>query len=183
MFSLFRSQPYFVVAADDEYHDQEKTGEPARPVVWSSTLRRGTNPWLWVLMFCALIGISATATFRFTQGAAKTCPTNPQCFRPEIRREWRTLSRADRNEYIAAVQCLATLPSKVHNNGSLYDDFPRVHQVTAPTAHKAAPFLPWHRYFVHAYEAALKNQCGYTGYVPYVFCLFQVSYFLDYTLT
>lgn len=30
-------------------------------------------------------------------------------------------------------------------------------------AHDAAPFLPWHRYFIHLYELALREDCGYNG--------------------
>lgn len=30
-------------------------------------------------------------------------------------------------------------------------------------AHDAAPFLPWHRYFIHLYELALRESCGYEG--------------------
>ena len=50
------------------------------------------------------------------------------CVRPAVRREWRTLSETDKQEYITAVQCLATKPSKLRNNGTLYDDFPQVHK-------------------------------------------------------
>lgn len=32
--------------------------------------------------------------------------------------------------------------------------------------HDAAPFLAWHRYFVHIYESALKDECGYTASMP-----------------
>ncbi|KAF2869473.1 hypothetical protein BDV95DRAFT_547863 [Massariosphaeria phaeospora] len=114
--------------------------------------------------------MAVLAAVKSAQGAAKVCPSfvGPTCSRPAaVRREWRTMARAERNDYIAAVQCLTTQPSRVYTNGSLYDDFPRVHQATAPTAHKAAPFLPWHRYFVHAYETALKETCGYAGVIPY----------------
>ncbi|KAJ6109988.1 hypothetical protein N7486_002223 [Penicillium sp. IBT 16267x] len=34
-------------------------------------------------------------------------------------------------------------------------------------SHDAAPFLPWHRYFIYAYEKALKDHCGYKGTLPY----------------
>jgi tyrosinase len=34
-------------------------------------------------------------------------------------------------------------------------------------AHDAAPFLPWHRYFIHVYELALRQECGYTGHLAY----------------
>lgn len=177
MFSFFRSQPHYVVVADGEYRDEDKTSEPPQPVMWSSVSRGRISPWAWALGVCALVGIGVTSTLAAVKSAqaagAKMCPStgSPACSRPTIRREWRTLAHTDRNAYIAAVQCLALQPSKVHTNGSLYDDFPRVHQATAPTAHKAAPFLPWHRYFVHAYETALKEQCRYLGAIPYVFLL------------
>jgi len=29
-----------------------------------------------------------------------------------------------------------------------------------------ANFLHWHRYFIYAYETALRNECGYKGYQP-----------------
>jgi tyrosinase len=28
-------------------------------------------------------------------------------------------------------------------------------------------FLSWHRYYIWAYEQALRNECGYKGYLPY----------------
>lgn len=31
---------------------------------------------------------------------------------------------------------------------------------------KQANFLSWHRYFVHTFETALRDECGYTGYQP-----------------
>lgn len=54
---------------------------------------------------------------------------NPQafCARPSIRREWRTLSRSDQSQYIAAVQCLRNKPSQLGLNHTLYDDFPWTH--------------------------------------------------------
>ena len=36
-----------------------------------------------------------------------------------------------------------------------------------PTIHATANFLHWHRYFVWAYETALRTECAYTGYQPY----------------
>jgi len=35
------------------------------------------------------------------------------------------------------------------------------------TVHGNPSFLPWHRYFVHVYEKALQQQCGYTGAAMY----------------
>ena len=50
-----------------------------------------------------------------------TCRTAP------IRREWRSLSHREKNEYINAVLCLRTKASKIREEGLLYDDFPFVH--------------------------------------------------------
>ena len=50
------------------------------------------------------------------------------CQQPTTRREWRTLSKPERFDYVTAVKCLATKPSKLRNNGTLYDDFPWVHK-------------------------------------------------------
>ncbi|PBP21500.1 hypothetical protein BUE80_DR007716 [Diplocarpon rosae] len=35
------------------------------------------------------------------------------------------------------------------------------------TIHYTGNFLAWHRYFVWAYETALRDECGYDGYQPY----------------
>ena len=35
-------------------------------------------------------------------------------------------------------------------------------------AHDAAPFLAWHRYLIHVYENALREECQYRGYLTYV---------------
>jgi tyrosinase len=36
------------------------------------------------------------------------------------------------------------------------------------SVHGAAPFLAWHRYFLHIYEQALKEECGYQSHMVYV---------------
>ncbi|KAM5344156.1 hypothetical protein ACJ41O_012693 [Fusarium nematophilum] len=74
------------------------------------------------------------------------------------RREWSDLSVKEREDYTDAVLCLQSLPPKsssadVPGARSRYDDF--------------ANFLAWHRYFVWAYEQALRNECGYKGAHPY----------------
>ncbi|KAL2217410.1 hypothetical protein M432DRAFT_516476, partial [Thermoascus aurantiacus ATCC 26904] len=89
------------------------------------------------------------------------------CKTPYTRREWRSLSREEKKEYIEAVQCLRRLPSRLGLNQSLYHDFPYVHSRTGNDAHGKAAFLAWHRYFLHIYEKALRNQCGYPGHLTY----------------
>lgn len=38
------------------------------------------------------------------------------------------------------------------------------------TVHVTGNFLGWHRHYIWSYEQALRNECGYTGYLP-VRCL------------
>ncbi|KXJ87917.1 hypothetical protein Micbo1qcDRAFT_178566 [Microdochium bolleyi] len=85
------------------------------------------------------------------------------CVSPTKRVEWRELSAADQEGYIAAVKCLTTKPSRIGlEKSTLYDDFPYVHFQLSNYIHGGAPFLPWHRYFTHVYFEALA-ECGYTG--------------------
>ena len=89
-----------------------------------------------------------------------------------IRREWTDLSVAEREEYIAAVKCLQSAPSKssskeIPGARSRFDDFVAVHIQQTDSIHNTANFLSWHRYFVFTYEKALREECGYTGYHPY----------------
>ncbi|EOO04223.1 putative tyrosinase central domain-containing protein [Phaeoacremonium minimum UCRPA7] len=89
-----------------------------------------------------------------------------------IRKEWTDLSVAQREEYIAAVKCLQSAPSKssateIPGARSRFDDFVAVHIQQTDSIHNTANFLSWHRYFVFTYEKALREECGYTGYHPY----------------
>ncbi|KAI0436029.1 putative tyrosinase [Xylaria telfairii] len=88
------------------------------------------------------------------------------CRQPAIRREWRAMSGKERLEYLRAVKCLSSIPSTVCN-GSLHDEFPFIHRRVGDYSHEAAPFLPWHRYFIHIYEKTLKQHCQYHGTLPY----------------
>lgn len=54
-------------------------------------------------------------------------PSSAVCKNPPLRREWRSLDRAEKHDYIEAVKCLKTVPSQVGENQTLYDDFPWVH--------------------------------------------------------
>ncbi|CAI4219580.1 unnamed protein product [Parascedosporium putredinis] len=90
----------------------------------------------------------------------------------KVRREWRTLTSAQRKQYIASVKCLQTKPSFFDPNiipaaKSLFDDFVGVHVFQTGSIHLTATFLTWHRYFVYTYETKLREECGYTGPLPY----------------
>ncbi|KAH8817799.1 monooxygenase [Flagelloscypha sp. PMI_526] len=87
-----------------------------------------------------------------------------------VRKEWRSLSADEQSEYIRAVTCLTQAPSKMDasaNSTVLYDNFPEMHAVLNLQIHHVAMFLPWHRYYVHLYEKALIEDCGYTGHAIY----------------
>ncbi|KAK3110229.1 hypothetical protein LTR53_015693, partial [Teratosphaeriaceae sp. CCFEE 6253] len=85
------------------------------------------------------------------------------------RREWRALSSDEQQDYIAAVLCLRSQPSTLLPNSTrtAYDDFPWIHSHVGFYTHNSAPFLPWHRYFLHIYESTLRDQCGYKGSLVY----------------
>lgn len=50
---------------------------------------------------------------------------------------------------------------------SLFDDFVFVHLNQTFFIHQTGNFLIWHRYFLHIYEKKLKEECGFTGTLPY----------------
>ncbi|KAB5566335.1 hypothetical protein GE09DRAFT_1106350 [Coniochaeta sp. 2T2.1] len=85
------------------------------------------------------------------------------CVEPAIRVEWRDLSEDDRNAWINAVKCLMGQPSSGAYPGSQnrHEDFVYVHQAMTGQIHMVGQFLPWHRYYLHIYEQALKEECGY----------------------
>lgn len=105
-----------------------------------------------------------------------------------VRREWLTLSDEEKIAYISAVKCLMSKPSisgdAIPGAKSRYDDFVGVHINQTLSIHatvsQAWPrgiqstnriqgnFLSWHRYFTWTYEHALREECGYEGYQPYI---------------
>ncbi|KAK0455468.1 Di-copper centre-containing protein [Desarmillaria tabescens] len=103
------------------------------------------------------------------------------CKHPAVRKEWRALSSRERAEWIAAVNCLATLPHDesltpmvrpgdivgVNASSSYYDDIVYMHMDMNHKIHFTGLFLPWYRWYVQKYENALKDKCGYKGTSPY----------------
>ncbi|KAJ4990324.1 tyrosinase central domain protein [Stagonosporopsis vannaccii] len=89
-----------------------------------------------------------------------------------VRREWSAFSKAEKKEYIKAVQCLGKLPPKFPKSvcpgcQNRYDDFVATHIRQTFSIHNTGNFLPWHRYFTYAYEKTLRDECDYKGYQPY----------------
>ncbi|KAG7133880.1 Tyrosinase P like protein [Verticillium longisporum] len=63
-------------------------------------------------------------------------------------------------------------PSKVGSSDvpgarTRYDDFVAIHINQTLSIHGTGNFLTWHRYFIHSYVTALRDECGYEGYQPY----------------
>ncbi|KAJ0109609.1 hypothetical protein J7T55_014171 [Diaporthe amygdali] len=82
------------------------------------------------------------------------------------------LGLSEREDYINAVLCLQSLPSrhdsaKVPGAKSRFDDFVAVHIEMTFSVHGTASFLGWHRVYLWLYEKALRDECGYKGYQPY----------------
>ncbi|GES61331.1 putative domain, di-copper centre [Aspergillus terreus] len=99
------------------------------------------------------------------------CPAT-RCDSPDIRYEWGELSREDRLSYISAVQCMKDRPpelsvEEVPAVRSRYDDFTAVHINYTLQVHNSGTFLPWHRHFIWLWEKALREECGFTGTLPY----------------
>ncbi|KAF2728831.1 Di-copper centre-containing protein [Polyplosphaeria fusca] len=101
----------------------------------------------------------------FVELSAAACTTKGQ------RRAWHTLTNTDKLAYINAELCLMKKPAKLGLPGAKtrFDDFQAVHQVQAYLTHYVGAFLPFHRALLSAHENALRTECGYTGWQPYVY--------------
>ena len=74
------------------------------------------------------LGNTVDAPIGFISPLNSDAPTTVSCKNPSVRREWRSLSRIEKQDYITAVTCLSTISSGIRDFGTLYDDFPWVHQ-------------------------------------------------------
>lgn len=94
-----------------------------------------------------------------------------KCKNPAIRKEWRTLSTDQQDEFLRSVNCLIGSPGALQALASgvrtRWDDFVYTHQIFMPMVHNAGQFLPWHRLYLYEYERVLRSECGYSGYLPW----------------
>ncbi|GAB7347301.1 hypothetical protein MBLNU459_g3384t1 [Dothideomycetes sp. NU459] len=116
----------------------------------------------------ALQGVANLAKYESTNPSASGCTIG----KAYVRKEWSSLNTTEKKAYISAVKCLMSKPSI---SGSIapgaksrYDDFVATHINQTLTIHGTGNFLSWHRYFTYTYETALRNECGYKGYQPYL---------------
>lgn len=123
----------------------------------------------------------ATAAPRGPETVFETEP----CTHPSVRREWRSLSREERIDWIRSVKCLAALPHDdaiaptvfpdfppyklppQNTSASFYDDLSYVHMDLSTKMHFMGLWLPWHRLLLEGFERALKSKCGFKGTQPY----------------
>lgn len=74
------------------------------------------------LAFFSLLGVSLQAVAALPQVAPRAT-----CTSPKLRKEWSKATRAEQTSYIKAALCLATKPSRIGLQSTLYDDFGWVH--------------------------------------------------------
>ena len=99
-----------------------------------------------------------------------SAPVQPSCNQPAIRLEWRDLPDEQKAAYVSGINCLMNTPSNTtifNNTKTLYEDLVEVHRQSTANVHMVAQFLPWHRYYTNIFETLLKEQCGYTGAIPW----------------
>lgn len=91
------------------------------------------------------------------------------CTNPTVRPEWRQMTDTARKAYLQAVKCLMTAPaqSKLAHVKYRFDDLQAVHLQKTNTIHEVGQFLPWHRYFLYTHERLLREECSYTGAIPW----------------
>ncbi|KAI1146253.1 putative tyrosinase [Nemania diffusa] len=136
--------------------------KPQRRVLLSFLCKHFVSTFIATITFVVL----SVAIWTLKGHTSWTSTGASQCMLPATRHEWRSLNSHQRLEYLRAVKCLSTIPSNICN-GTLHDAFAYIHRNIGDYSHEAAPFLPWHRYFIHIYEQTLKERCHYTGTLPY----------------
>lgn len=192
MLPLFKSKVTYSTVEDGDYEEELKLGgasqSKSRP--WSLLLI--TTLFLLSLIPTLILILDRRLSSQHDTVILASNGPSWVCQQPTTRREWRTLSEPEKLDYVTAVKCLATKPSKLRNNGTLYDDFPWVHKHLSSksgfsfiflsphleeprrlnnrhllsSAHVSAAFLPWHRQYIHLYEKALREECAFDSDLP-----------------
>jgi hypothetical protein len=74
--------------------------------------------------------------------------TSQECPETRDRRPWRLLSCEEQEEFMVALERL--------KGSGLYDEFVLTHEWMNESSHGRPGFLPWHRWFIHEFESALR---------------------------
>ncbi|KAJ2985735.1 hypothetical protein NUW58_g5374 [Xylaria curta] len=112
-----------------------------------------------------LFFLAATATVLATPYK----PKPSACKKVRERVPWHKLTKREKSSYIKADLCLMNSPSKGINPSAItrWDDLQWSHVVQTTTVHGVGAFLPFHRYMLTAHERLIREECGYTGRMPY----------------
>lgn len=116
----------------------------------------------------AAVADGSLKTVMATRGVQQTCSIKNAA----VRREYSTLSAQEKRDYTNSIKCMMAKPSKIAPGRapgakSRYDDFIAIHLNQTEMIHSTGNFLTWHRYYLWAFEQALRTECGYKGYIPY----------------
>ncbi|KAI5357450.1 Putative tyrosinase copper-binding domain, di-copper centre-containing domain superfamily [Septoria linicola] len=89
-----------------------------------------------------------------------------------VRREWGDMTSEAKKDYLAALQCLKTRPSRTNRDDfpgvrSRFDDFTVAHLLNTGTVHRSPWLAVWHRHYIWRFERALIEECGYKHGHPY----------------
>lgn len=105
-----------------------------------------------------------------TSTSTNSTPLSATCTTPQTRIEWRNYTASDRQAFVDAIYCLMTKPSAgdvYAPSTSRYEDFVQTHQSLVGSVHGSGLFLFWHRYFLTAFETALRGECGFDRPMPW----------------
>ncbi|KAJ9223621.1 hypothetical protein DTO169C6_3973 [Paecilomyces variotii] len=158
---LSGDRPPTIPASPGLTDDPEDANPPSKAAV-----RKHDRLWWIFLSITAGVFFLSVVAFILSFSPSSSVPSR-RCKNPTVRREWRTLDRSEKLAYIEAARCLTESPSTRRSETTIHDDFVFLHSRIGNYSHNAAPFLPWHRYFIHLYEQALHKHCNYSGVLPY----------------
>ena len=112
-----------------------------------------SSPFLLAILVVVLFVVAARsvdASKNVYQEVKPTCPTGVR-----VRREWRTLSKAEQQHFLDMVLLLQKRPTP--DTLSEYDKLVKVHGDGAGPIHGYPCFLVWHRFFVVQFEQKLAD--------------------------
>lgn len=124
-----------------------------------------------MLRLSALLWLSLLAGLASATSTAGSSPSTCDPHRGLVRREWGNTRLTERKAYTNAVLCLQHAPSRLshalYNTTSRHEDFVVTHMNYSRFIHINGIFLSWHRGFIRLYEHALRDECRYSGALPY----------------
>ncbi|KAL3486996.1 hypothetical protein BJX62DRAFT_246259 [Aspergillus germanicus] len=123
-----------------------------------------------LLITGALLGLVAITSATSSSTITSKCTEN----RVTTRKEWRHLTGQQQQYFLDALQCLMDKPAQsgLPATTSRFSDLQALHRGMTNTEyadiiHHVGQFLPWHRYYTHIYETMLRDECGFTGSIPW----------------